>query len=374
MAARYGRIVVVCDVDRSRLRLASSQLGSAPQESDFRKVLERRDVDVVFNGTPDHWHTLINIAAMKAGKDVYCEKPLTLTIDEGKRLVAVARETKRILQTGSQQRSDIKFLLASELVVNGRLGKLKRIVVGLPRGSRDGPFESMPAPARLDWDFWQGQAPAVPYVTQRCYGTFRYWWEYSGGTMTDWGAHHCDIAQWANGTERSGPVEVEGKALVEMIPGGYTAASQFQVEYKYANGVQLSVSSETEFNGVRFEGENGWIYVTRGDLQASKPELIEEPLPSNAIKLYRAKDGGGSEQRLGNHVENFFDCVRSRQPTICEPEIGHRSVSVCHLGVISMRLGRKLKWDPAQENFGNDKEANKWLAREQRKPWSYDTI
>jgi predicted dehydrogenase len=304
---------------------------------------------------------------------------LTLTIDEGKRLVALARETKRILQTGSQQRSDQKFLLACELIRNGRLGKLQRIIVGLPGGPREGPFPEAPVPASLNWDFWQGQTPFVPYVPQRCLGTFRYWYDYSGGMMTDWGAHHNDIAQWANGSERSGPVEIEGKSLVEMIPGGFTTAAQFRVEYKYANGVQLTATSEAGYNGVRFEGTDGWIYVTRGDLQASTEELIQEPLLANALKLYRTKgdvlpSGEVSWHKSDNHVRNFFDCVRSREQTICEPEIGHRSASVCHLGVISMRLGRKLKWNPAKEQFVDDKEADRWIARDQRKPWTYEMI
>lgn len=379
MATAFGRVVAVCDVEETRVNAASAQFSGSAKFRDFRKVLDRSDVDVVFNGTPDHWHSLVNMAAMKAGKDVYCEKPLTLTIDEGKRLVALARETKRILQTGSQQRSDQKFLLACELVRNGRLGRLQRIIVGLPRGPREGPFKEAPVPAGLDWDFWQGQTPFVPYVPQRCLGVFRYWYEYSGGMMTDWGAHHNDIAQWANGSERSGPVEIEGKSLVEMIPGGFTTAAQFEVEYKYANGVQLTATSEAGYNGVRFEGTDGWIYVTRGDLQASKEELIQEPLPANALKLYRTKgdvlpSGEVSWHKSDNHVRNFFDCVRSREQAICEPEIGHRSASVCHLGVISMRLGRKLKWNPTREQFVDDKEADQWIAREQRKPWSYEMI
>jgi hypothetical protein len=197
--------------------------------------------------------------------------------------------------------------------------------------------------------------------------------------MTDWGAHHMDIAQWANNTERSGPVEIEGKTLSEMIPAGYTTAAQFRVEYRYANGVQLIATSEAGYNGVRFEGTDGWLYVTRGDLQASKDELIKEPLPASATRLYRTrgevlKNGEISWHKSDNHVRNLFDCIRSRQPAICEAEIGHRSASVCHLGVISLRLGRKLKWDPAGEKFVDDKEGDQWLAREQRKPWSYDTI
>jgi predicted dehydrogenase len=379
MGALFGRVVAVCDADEGHAAAAAAQFGGAAKYRDFRKLLERSDVDVIFNATPDHWHTLINLAAMKAGKDVYCEKPLTLTIDEGKRLVTLSRQTKRILQTGSQQRSDGKFLLACELIRNGRLGKLQRIIVGLPRGPREGPFAPAPVPPALDWDYWQGQTPSVPYVPQRCHGSFRFWYEYSGGLMTDWGAHHMDIAQWANDTERSGPVEIEGKSLSEMIPDGFTTAAQFRVEYRYANGVQLIATSEAGYNGVRFEGTDGWLYVTRGDLQASKDELIEEPLPASATKLYRTrgevlKNGEISWHKSDNHVRNLFDCIRSRQPAICEAEIGHRSASVCHLGVISLRLGRKLKWDPSGEKFVDDKEADQWLAREQRKPWSYDTI
>ncbi|HXT39951.1 MAG TPA: gfo/Idh/MocA family oxidoreductase, partial [Candidatus Angelobacter sp.] len=194
--------------------------------------------------------------------------------------------------------------------------------------------------------------------------------------MTDWGAHHNDIAQWGNGTERSGPVAIEGRSLIEMIPGGYTAASQYHIEYTYANGVKLTcVSVATDgpdgshhgkpddpVHGVKFEGTDGWIFVTRGRIEASKPEVLTEPLASNATHLYVSD----------NHMGNFFDCVRSRKPPICEPEIGHRSVTVCHLGVISMRLGRKLNWDPERERFVNDTEADRWLARPQRKPYTYD--
>src|SRR6185295_14086372 len=178
------------------------------------------DIHIVICGTVDHWHTLVSMAAMRAGKDVYCEKPLTLTIDEGQRLVRAAAKTKRILQTGSQQRSDKNFRLACELVRNGRIGKLKHVEVWLPSGRREGPFKTSPVPAGFDWDFWQGPTPQVDYVKERTHQTFRYWWDYSGGTMTDWGAHHNDIAAWGIGLERSGPVGIEAKPLVEMIPSG----------------------------------------------------------------------------------------------------------------------------------------------------------
>jgi predicted dehydrogenase len=376
-AAQHGQMVAYCDVDESHFAQPKELWPDATAYKDFRKLLERDDVHAIVNGTPDHWHTLINIAAMKAGKDVYSEKPLTLTIDEGKRLVAVAKETKRILQTGSQQRSDKNFRLACELVRNGRLGKLKHVHVWLPSGRREGPFKPAAVPAGLDWDMWLGQTPQVEYVPERCHLTFRYWWEYSGGTMTDWGAHHLDIAQWGTGHEQSGPVSIEAKPLVEMIPGGFTALSQYKVDYAYADGVTLICESTTanawngavvdpngQQHGVKFEGESGWIFVTRGKIEASNPELLTTSLPASATRLY-ASD---------NHMRNFFDCVRSREQPICEAEIGHRSVSVCHLGVIALHLGGKLQWNPAKEQFTNSDEANKHLSREMRRPWTYDTV
>jgi predicted dehydrogenase len=344
---------------------------------DFRKLLDQKDVDIVVNGTPDHWHTLVNLAALKAGKDVYSEKPLTLTIDEGRRLVTAVKSSGRILQTGSQQRSDKNFRLACELVRNGRLGELQQINVWLPSGRREGPFESKPVPAGLDWDMWLGQAPRTEYVPERCHQTFRYWWEYSGGTMTDWGAHHLDIAQWGAGRDKSGPVSIEAKPLVEMIPGGFTAYSQYEVDYAYDDGVKLVCRSTTANNwsggvvdkagqqhGVRFNGKDGWIFVSRGKIEASSPDLLTTPLPASATRLYVSE----------NHMRNFFDCVRSRQQPICDAEIGHRSVSVCHLGVIALRLGRKLQWNPTSERFVGDNDANTWLAREMRKPWSYESV
>jgi len=323
--------------------------------------------------------TLEDLQAMRAGKDVYSEKPLTLTIDEGKHLVEAVRSSKRVLQVGSQQRSDPKFRLACEVVRNGRIGKLREVTVILPQGARGGPFESRPAPQGLDWDMWQGQAPKTDYVEQRCHNTFRYWWEYSGGTMTDWGAHHNDIALWGMGMDHSGPVTVSGKPAVEMVPGGYTAFSEYHIEYTYANGVKhhcISTMDDTGFgavvrrgagtyhNGVRFDGTNGWVWVTRGELLASKREILEEPLPADAERLYASN----------NHKGNFFECIRTRKDPVAPVEVGHRSISVCHLGVMSMRMGRSLNWDPEKQQFVNDAEADKWLSREQRKPYSYESI
>jgi len=380
-ATRFGTVVAVCDVDAKRAGEAGKQFGGSKVYTDFRKLLDaEKGVSAVINGTPDHWHTLVNLAAVRAGKDVYGEKPLTLTIDEGKRLVAAVRAAGRVFQTGSQQRSDARFRLACEAVRNGRLGKLTRITTILPAGPNAGPFGPAPVPAGLDWDAWQGQAPAREYVPQRCHLYFRYWLEYSGGTLTDWGAHHNDIALWALGLDRGGPVAVAGKRSVEPVPGGYTAPAEYEVEYTYANGVThrcVSTTGDTIFgsrakdakpnragNGVRFEGTDGWLFVTRGKLEASKPEILNDKFAAGDVRLPVSND----------HMGNFFECVRTRKPPVCDVEIGHRSVTVCHLGGIAIRLGRKLAWDPAKEEFVGDKEANGHLAREQRKPWTYDAV
>jgi predicted dehydrogenase len=380
-ATRFGEIIAVCDVDDSRAEAAAKQFakdGKTPAKyHDFRKVMERDDVQVIVQATPDHWHTLVNLAAAKARKDVYGEKPLTLTIDEGKRLVQAVRQNKTILQTGSQQRSDQHFRLACELVRNGRLGKLRQVTVFLPAGLHGGPFPTLPVPEGLDWDFYLGQAPKVDYVKERCHLTFRYWYDYSGGTMTDWGAHHNDIARWAIGLD--GPVAVEGRRLNDPVPGGYTAYSEYEVAFTWANGVQHVVKTtkddniyggvvnqQGQRNGIRFEGSDGWIWVTRGDLTASDDAVLTTPLAESALHL----------EQSGDHMGNFFECVRSRKDPICHVEVGHRSASVCHLGAISLRLGRKLPWDPAKQQFVGDgaAEGNTYVVRERRKPYDYSFV
>ncbi len=374
---RFGKIVALCDVDANQLAAAKKDFPDADGYADFRKLLERKDIDAVICGTVDHWHTLVSIGAMNAGKDVYCEKPLTLTVDEGKRLVQAQRKTEQVLQTGTQQRSSREFRLACDLVRNGRIGKIEKAEVWLPAGLRQGPFKTTPVPAGFDYDFWQGQTPDVPYVKERTHFSFRYWWEYSGGTMTDWGAHHNDIVLWALDMDRSGPVSIEGKQLVEMIPGGFTAASEYEVTYTYANGVVHTCKSTTasewwggvkdrdgQQHGIKFHGSDGWIWVTRGTIQASDPEIISKELPDNAPRVYLSTD----------HMGNFIDCIKSRKDPICSAETGHRSASLCHLGVTAIRLGRKLNWDPAKEQYVGDAEANRYLAREMRKPFAYDML
>jgi predicted dehydrogenase len=376
-AKRFGKVVAVCDVDDSHIANAKKDFPDAEGYGDFRKLLERKGVDVVICGTVDHWHTIVSMAAMKAGKDIYCEKPLTLTIDEGRRLVEVEQQTERILQTGTQQRSGREFRLAANLVRAGRIGKIEKAEVWLPAGLRQGPFKESEVPKGFNYDFWQGQTPAVPYVKERTHFSFRYWWEYSGGTMTDWGAHHNDIVLWALGHDGSGPVSIEGKQLVEMIPGGFTAASEYDVTYTYADGVVHTSKStqgsewwggvkdkNLQQHGIKFIGSDGWIWVTRGTIQASDPDMLKEELSESAPRVYESRD----------HMGNFFDCVKSRETTICPAEVGHRSASLCHLGVIAIRLGRKLAWDSVKEQFVGDAEANGYVAREMRKPYDYDMI
>lgn len=355
------KCVAVCDVDATHLKEAQDffELDAKSAYHDFRDVLHRKDIDAVVIGTPDFWHAQIAIAAMKAGKDVYCEKPLTLTIEEGKHIVKTWQQTKRVFQTGSQQRSDAKFRLACELVRNGRLGKIKKVESNLPGGPTGGPFEVKAVPSDFDWDFWQGPTPASDYVFEKTHGNFRQWLEYSGGMMTDWGAHHNDIAQWGLGTDRSGPIGVEAIGTRHFGHNCFNAFQEFQVTYTYPDDIQLVTSNKGE-NGVQFYGENGWIFVTRGAIRASDPHLLEDPLTGNATRLYVSND----------HHGNFVECMRNRKPTICDAEIGYRSVSVCHIGNICLREGgRKLDWDPVKQEFKNDPAANAYLSRPRRGPW-----
>jgi predicted dehydrogenase len=380
-ASRFGSILAVCDVDIRHAEAAAKQFtkdGKTPATAtDFRKIMARDDIHVIVQGTPDHWHTLINLAAANAGKDVYGEKPLTLTIDEGTRLVKAVREHRVVLQTGTQQRSERKFRLACDLVRNGRLGKLKQVTVWVPAGLRAGPFQPKPVPTGLDWDYWLGQAPQVDYLTERCHQNFRWWWDYAGGPVTDWGAHHNDIARWAIGQD--GPVAVEARALTEPIPGGYPTPSEFEATLTWADGVKQLVRTtpddtpyggivkkDGQRNGLKFEGTDGWLWVNRGDLSASSEDLITTPLPESASRVEVSND----------HMGNFFDCVRSRKDPISKVEVGHRSACIGHLIIIALRSGRKFQWDPIAEVFVGDgaKEGNAQLAREMRKPYDYSFV
>jgi predicted dehydrogenase len=362
------RFVACCDVDRSRRETFARTIHPGteiPHYNDFRELIARRDIDAVIIGTPEHWHALTSIAAMRAGKDVYCEKPLTLTIDEGKAIVRVARETNKRLQTGSQQRSDFngRFRLATELIRNGRIGDVKSIECRIDGNPAGGPFMTSGAPPELDWDFWMGPTPRCDYIKEKCHYTFRWWYEYSGGKMTDWGAHHLDTAQWMLNMDGSGPISVEATAEAPRNqPNCYNCHPHFVVTYKYANGVTVRSTSRGE-NGLRVEGDNGkWLFVSRSKVEASDPRIISDPLPGNAIRL----------PANGSHMANFVDCVRSRQQPICNPEVGHRSVSVCHIGNIAIRTGLSLRWNSEQERFVDSDVANRMLSREMRAPWRLD--
>jgi predicted dehydrogenase len=378
-ALEYGDVVAICDVDRDIAEKAKEQFGGkAELYEDYRKMLERPDLDVITIGTPDHWHTAIVAAACRAGKDVYCEKPLTLTIDEGKLLRRVVKETGAVVQVGSWQRSDHRFRLACEMARAGRLGKLRRVDVVLGPNEKGGPFKTQAPPPNLNWDLWQGQTPSVAYIPERCHYTFRWWYEYSGGQMTDWGAHHLDIAQWAIGMQHSGPTEIDARGEFPNVPNGYNVATKYHARMVYPNGVEMTVS-DTGRNGVMLTGDKGRIFVNRGTLAGAPVEALkDEPLPRESFRLYGHDNldrppRSGKLDAIVNHMGNFFDCVKSRQTPVSDVAGQHRSVSVCHLGNISMRLGRKLKWNPEREQFIGDEEANRWLSREQRSPYQIES-
>ncbi len=377
-ASRFGDIVAVCDVDRSHAEDAARRFtknGKAPaQYGDFRKLLERADVHAIVQATPDHWHTLVNIAAAKAKKDVYGEKPLTLTIDEGRHIIQAVRENKTMFQTGTQQRSSTRFHLACELVRTGRLGTLKEVQVFVPGGIRGGPFQKVAVPAGFDYDFWLGQAPTADYYTERCHQTFRWWYDYAGGPVTDWGAHHNDIARWGIGLD--GPTAIEARVITPPLPNGYTTPSEYEAILTWANGVKQIVKTtldDSPFgavinpngqrNGIKFIGTDGWIWVNRDEITASDRQLLLTPLPDSAVKLAVSND----------HMGNFFNSMRTRQDPVANVETGHRSACVGHLIIIALRTGLKLQWNPEKEMFTGDSaaEASKHLAREMRKPYDY---
>jgi len=368
-AREYGDIVAIADVDRHVREQARASFGSTPQiHEDYRKLLDDKRVEVVLIGTPDHWHAKMLIDAVKAGKDVYCEKPLTLTIDEGKEIRKAVAASGRIVQVGSWQRSDHRFRTAVEMVRQGRIGKLQSVEVVLGKNVVGGPFAPGPAPSNINWNLWQGQTPAVPYIPERCHYTFRWWQEYSGGQLTDWGAHNVDIAQW--GID-SLPVEISGTARYPTTPDGYNVPIDFEVAYRYANGVTMTVADHGR-SGIMFTGGDGRIFVNRENLSGKPVEdLAANPLPRETFKVYdfdntSRPERSGKLDAIVNHMGNFFDCIAARRRPISDVESQHRSVSTCHLGTIACRLGRTLTWDPAAERFVSDAEADGLLARPQR--------
>ncbi len=369
------QVVAICDVDaehRERVadmvetiyadQIRSGKYKGCARYNDFRELLARDDIDAVFIATPDHWHVLISIAAIKAGKDVYCEKPLTYNVTEGQALVETVRRYGGVFQTGTQQRTMRDFVLANQLVHGGKIGRLKTMEVGIGNMNFEvSPDRHVPMqiPKGFDYDLWLGPAPWRPYTRGRTHITFRRVFDYSGGGITDWGAHNFDIAQWGNGTERSGPVEVDGRGTFPKWGLFDTVTNPFDVTFTYADGVRLTCNTKTPL-GVKFIGTDGWIFVNRRNIDAHDRTIIAEARdPEFASRLHHHD----------NHWTDFLDAIRTRKDAAAPAEVGHRSTTLCHLANISMRLGRKLKWDPDNERFKGDDEANRMLSRPMRSPW-----
>lgn len=349
------RIAAICDVDAVKRGAAqqrvdrhySSASGTCAGHNEYEELLARDDVDAVVIAVPDHWHAIVAIAACAAGKDVYCEKPLSLTIREARAMAAAARRYGTVFQTGSQQRSDALFRRACELVRNGRIGRLVTVRVGIGGPSQDREFAPEPVREGLDWDRWLGPAPWKPYNAERCSGSYSGGWrlvrDYSGGMTTDWGAHHFDIAQWGMGADDTGPVEI--------LPPGHAGLED--LTYRYAGGVVMQRGGA---NGVRFIGSEGEIEVNRGHFRTTPDSIGREPENKLATRLYASDD----------HRGDWLACVRARRRPICDVEIGCRSVTVCHLGNIACWLNRPIRWDPGAERILDDAVASRWLDRARR--------
>lgn len=388
----YADFAALADVDANVLgdnvdKVQKSQGKKPDAYKDYRQVLDRKDIDAVMIATPDHWHTKIAVEAMYAGKDVYCEKPLTLTIDEGKLIERVVKETGRVFQVGTMQRteSDQRFLQAVALVQNGRIGTVKKVTCGINGMEASPVIPVATVPEGLDWDFWLGPASEVPYralpqlregygggvpLFSNCHYSFRNWHEYSGGKLTDWGAHHVDIACWALGASHTGPSKVtpvEYSLPVEYKDGNptvadqYNAATKFNIRVDMPNNVEMIITSEGD-NGILFEGTEGRFFVNRGKITGKPVEdLKDKPLPDGAIeKVYGGKVSA-------NHTANFIEGMRARKQPISDVWTHNRMLEICHLSNIAMRLGRELKWDAEKREIVGDSQANSFLARENRK-------
>ncbi|MEP0844465.1 MAG: Gfo/Idh/MocA family oxidoreductase [Phycisphaerae bacterium] len=363
-----ARVLAVCDVDANHLRRAKQMVDKAYGNTDcmatrdFREVLARQDIDAVMISTPDHWHTLISVMAVRAGKDVQCEKP-TLTIDEGKLLIEAVRKHKKVFQTSTEDRSLGVYRRMVELVRNGRIGKVRKVEVILPRQPTvPGDPTPQPVPPELDWDMWLGPAPEAPYTKDRVHFNFRWIQDYSGGIICDWGTHLFDTAQWGLNVELSGPVEIEGTGTF-WTSGLYNTVKDYDVAYRYADGVVMTCKPGNP--SIRFIGTDGWVGNSgwNAPVEASSPEILN------------AKIGPGEPFHVtanpaGEH-RDFLDCVKSRKDPYFPVDVGHRVSTVCHLANIAIQTGRKLKWDPVKEEFINDEAANALRKlRPMRKPWT----
>lgn len=390
-----AQITAVCDLDSTRVELAQKlvngyytkktgkEFNGVTGYGDYRELLLNKDIDAVIVSTPDHWHAPIVVHAVEAGKDVYVQKPASLTIAEGRMMADVVKKSGRILQIGSQQRSTSQFRYAAELVRNGRIGKLQKVYVGLPGDPSGNEEPQMPIPKNLNYDMWLGTTPEVYYTEKRVHpqvGFDRPGWlrceQFGAGMITGWGAHHIDIAHWGMDTEYTGPIEIWGKADFPTS-GLWNVHGIFTTHAMYENGVEMIISNEIP-NGIRFEGTEGWIFVSRGDgavtssdpiakqnaakkLDASDPKIITSAIGPNELHLPVSTD----------HHGNWLESVASRKEPIAPAEIGHRSCTACLLHHAAMKLKRKLYWDPKTERFkNNDSEANALLSREQRSAYA----
>ena len=372
------QVVAVCDVDAWRLDNArkavekhyakdrrSDTFKGCSVYKDFRELLARTDIDAVMISTPDHWHVPMCIAAARAGKDICCEKPLTLSIAEGRALSDTVQRYRRVFRTDSEFRSLSCFQRACELVINGRIGKVRTIYTGVPAGDiACSPQPIMAVPEELDYDLWLGPAPLAPYTEKRVHPRHSYdrpgWMrvrDYCEGMVTNWGTHLNDIAQWGNGTEHTGPVEVEGSGKYPS-DGLWDVLLDFEIRYKYANGVRLIYKISRPY--VRFEGTDGWVeadYNSRS-LKTNPESILKSPIRPDEIHL-----------PLKDEKRDFIDAVKTRGRTLADAEVGHRTTSMCQLGHIAVQLGRKLRWNPDDERFINDEAANRLLSQPMRSPW-----
>jgi myo-inositol 2-dehydrogenase / D-chiro-inositol 1-dehydrogenase len=384
-AGGRGNMVACADVHRGNAEsFASRYDGRCEIYTDYRKILERKDVDAIICGTPDHWHTKISIDALQAGKDVYCEKPLTLTMEESRQICDAVKSTARVFQVGTQQRSenDRMFLKAIVVARSGRLGDKLHALSSVGGATTGGPFPAQEPPPELDWDFWLGPAPKVPFTPNRIGWNFRWWFEYSGGQVTDWGVHHTDIALWALGGDVSGVVEATpveshfplgreltrdtllGEKPIQELPASYNVANRFKVDMKLANGNEVTLFSGS--NELILTGDRGRIRVNRGSLTGRPIEEMTDQekawLDEEVVKLY------GGEPR--SHMGNFFDCCKSRQQPVSDVFSHAHSVNACHMANIAMLLDRTVKFDPAKYDFVDDKQASGLMSRPVREPWT----
>lgn len=375
----YGEIVAVAEVDRAKAEeLRGKECPNAELYEDYTQIFARDDIDALIIAVPDHWHAKIAIEATKTGKAIYCEKPLSHTITEGQAIVRAVEQSGVTFLVGTQQRSDANFRLACELVRNGRLGEIKRVVVNvMEKGRLGGPFAPQPIPAGLNWDAWLGPAPLADYCPER-YKTWNCWWDYSEGEMVNWAVHELDIAQWGLGTEMTGPIEIEGLAPQGLpdIPGGYQIPRVFRVTMTYPSGIQIILRSlpsqvvkqGSDRLGVRFEGTEGRVAVNRmGIYGAPVEEVAKNPLPPDAIRLHESVPS--KDRIVLQHLYHFLQCVKKEASPVSDVQSAHRTASLCHLASISVRLGRKLTWDPVSETFPGDDAANAMLGYTYRAPY-----